>query len=98
MKKHQNRPRKIAAVNRELSLMQAMLSFALQNDWVIQNPFAKAKGVIAVSAETERDRILSFEEESRLLAVCVEELAHLKPILICALDTAMRRGEIFKIN
>lgn len=92
------RPRKIATVNRELSFLRAMLSFALQNDWIIQNPFVKAKGVIAVSAEIGRDRILSFDEENRLLAVCVEKRAHLKPILICALDTAMRRGEIFKMR
>jgi integrase len=75
-----------------------MLSFALQNDWIIQNPFTKAKGIIAVAAETERDRILSFEEELRLLSVCVSYRAHLRPILICALDTAMRRGEIFKMK
>lgn len=92
------RPRNIATVNRELSLLRAMLSFALQNDWLIQNPFAKAKGIIAVSAETERDRILSFEEENRLLAACTEKRAHLRPLLICALDTAMRRGEIFKMK
>lgn len=90
--------RNIATVNRELSFLRSMLSFALQNDWIIQNPFTKAKGIIAVSAETERDRILSFEEESRLLSVCVSYRAHLRPILICALDTAMRRGEIFKMR
>ena len=41
---------------------------------------------------------MSFEEEERLLNVCINERAHLKPILICALDTAMRRGEIFKLQ
>jgi integrase len=90
--------RNIATVNRELSFLRSMLSFALQNDWIIQNPFTKAKGIIAVAAETERDRILSFEEELRLLSVCVSYRAHLRPILICALDTAMRRGEIFKMK
>lgn len=90
--------RNIATVNRELSLLRSMLNFAVQNDWIIQNPFAKTKGIIAVSAETERDRILSFDEEFRLLAVCIDRRAHLRPILICALDTAMRRGEIFKMR
>jgi excisionase family DNA binding protein len=46
-----------------------------------------------MSAEVERDRVLSFDEEQRLLAHCTGERAHLKPILVCALDTAMRRGE-----
>jgi integrase len=75
-----------------------MLNFALQNEWIIKNPFTLTKGMISKAAEVERDRILSFEEESRLLAVCVDKRAHLKPMLICALDTAMRRGEIFKMK
>ncbi len=90
--------RKIGTVNRELSVLRTMFNYALQNDWIIQNPFSKVKGIIAVSAETERDRVLSFEEESRLLNACVDKRFHLKPILICALDTAMRRGEIFKLQ
>jgi integrase len=90
--------RNIATVNRELSLLRAMLNFALQNDWIVQNPFSKVKGIIVSSAETERDRILSFEEESRLLDACVGRRSHLRPILICALDTAMRSGEIFKMK
>lgn len=89
--------RKIASVNRELEVLRAMLNFAMQNEWIIKNPFTMATGLISKAAEVERDRILTFEEENRLLAVCVEKRAHLKPILICALDTAMRRGEIFKM-
>lgn len=90
--------RKIATVNRELSLLRTMLNFAVQNEWIIKNPFALSKGVISMSAEVERDRTLTFEEEARLLAVCTDRRAHLKPMLICALDTAMRRGEIFKMK
>lgn len=90
--------RKIASVNRELEVLRAMLNFALQNEWIVKNPFTLTKGVISKTAEVERDRILSFEEESRLLAVCIDKRAHLKPMLMCALDTAMRRGEIFKMR
>jgi len=92
------RTRKIATVNRELSLLRTMFNFALQNEWLIKNPFVLSKGVISMSAEVERDRVLSFDEEARLLAVCIGKRAHLKPLLICALDTAMRRGEIFKMK
>lgn len=90
--------RTIATVNRELTVLRAMLNFALQNDWIIQNPFNKSKGVISTAAEVERDRVLSFAEEQRLLAACTGRRAHLKPLLTCALDTAMRRGEIFKMR
>lgn len=91
------RMRKIASVNRELSILRTVLNFAVQNDWLLKNPFTSCQGIIAVSAEVERDRILSFEEEARLLAVCTGPRKHIKALLVCALDTAMRRGEMFKM-
>lgn len=91
------RMRKIASVNRELSILRTILNFAVQNDWLLKNPFVSCQGIIAISAEVERDRVLSFEEERRLLAVCIGPRKHLKALLICALDTAMRRGEMFKM-
>lgn len=78
--------------------MRTVLNFAVQNEWLLKNPFLSCPGIIALSAEVKRDRVLTFEEESRLLAVCTRQRKHLKPILICALDTAMRRGEIFKMK
>jgi len=93
-----SRERKIGTVNRELAWLRAVLNFAIENGWLISNPFARSKGLIVTTAEVERDRVLSFEEEARLLEGCKSERAHLKPILICALDTAMRRGEIFKMR
>ncbi len=74
-----------------------MLNFAIENDWLIKNPFQKKKGVISKASENERDRVLSVAEEERLLSFCTGGRAHIKPILICALDTGMRRGEMFKM-
>ncbi len=88
---------KVATVNRELELLRAMLNFAIQNGWLIRNPFMLAKGLISKAAEVERNRVLSFEEEERLLDVCKGRRVHLRPLIICALDTAMRRGEMFKM-
>lgn len=93
-----SRPRKIASVNRELELLRAILNYAVQNECLIKNPFMLAKGMISKAAEVQRERVLSFDEEQRLLAVCVGRKAHLRPLLICALDSAMRRGEIFKMR
>lgn len=90
--------RKIASVNRELELLRAILNYAVQNEWIPRNPFILTKGIISKAAEVERDRILSFEEEAGLLSVCIGRRSHLKSLLICALDTAMRRGEIFKMK
>jgi integrase len=92
------RQRKIATVNRELAAMRAVLNFAVANDWLVVSPFAKAKSLISAASEVQRDRVLSFDEESRLLAACIGNRAHLKALVICALDTAMRRGEIFKMR
>ena len=90
--------RKIASVNRELSILRTILNYAVQNDWLLKNPFVSCQGIIATSAEVERDRVLSFEEETRLLAACTRPRQHLKALLICALDTAMRRGEMLKMH
>lgn len=92
------RMRSIASVNRELSILRTVLNYAVQNDWLLKNPFTSCQGIIAIAAEVERDRVLSFEEEARLLAVCAGPRKHIKALLICALDTAMRRGEMFKMT
>jgi integrase len=90
--------RSIASVNRELSILRTILNFAVQNEWLLKNPFTLCQGIIAASAEVERDRVLSFEEEKRLLAVCIDKRSHLKTMVICALDTAMRKSEIFQMR
>jgi integrase len=90
--------RKIASVNRELELLRTMFNYAVQNEWLLRNPFGNSKGLISKAAEVERDRTLSIEEENRLLEACYGRRSHLRPLLICALDTAMRRGEIFKMR
>lgn len=92
------RERKIATVNRELAWLRAIFNFAISNDLLIVNPFSKMKGIISASSEAGRDRILSHDEELRLLSACTGERAHIRPMVICALDTAMRRGEIFKMR
>ncbi len=91
-------PRKIASVNRELETLRAVLNFALQQGWITKNPFKAGPTLILKSAEVHRDRVLSFEEEARLLAACTGKRSHLKPLLITAMDTAMRRGELFKLK
>jgi integrase len=90
--------RKISSVNRELEALRQLLNFAVENDWLMKNPFHKRKGIISKASENERNRILTVEEEERLLMACTGRREHLRPIVICALDTAMRRGEMFKMK
>jgi len=97
-KEIKTRPRQVATFNRELALMRNILNFAIQNDWLIKSPFTKSPGIVSNSGEVQRDRVLSLNEESRLLAACIDQRAHIKPLLICALDTGLRRGEMFKMR
>jgi integrase len=93
------RPRSIATVNRELELLRAVLRFAQREGWIVRSPFEMGLPLISKASETRRDRVLSFDEEKRLLAACAtKRRAHLRPLIITALDTGMRRGELFKLN
>ena len=43
--------------------------------------------------------MLSFDEEKRLLGACeTPARAHLRPIIICALDSGMRRSEVITLQ
>ena len=96
--KPREKPRSIATVHRELSLMRRILNIAVSNSWIVRNPFHQGESLIKPGEETPRERIISREEEQRLLAACDGERQHLRAILICALDTGMRRGEIFSLT
>ena len=94
-----SRRRSIASVNRELSLLRQIFVFALSEDYILRNPFVRATKIISTAAEVSRERVLSFDEETRLLAACdAESRKHIKPIIITALDTAMRKGELLKLR
>jgi integrase len=90
--------RAIASVNRELELMRAVMRFAQRQGYITRSPFENGGPLISKSDETRRERVLTHEEERRLLEACSERRAHLRPLLVAALDTAMRRGELFKLR
>jgi integrase len=99
------RQRTIASVNRELETLRAALNHAKREGWLITSPFEKARAVIAKSSEARRFRVLSREEETKLLEACYTRSkgkrqcwTHLRPIIIAALDTGARRGELFKLK
>ncbi len=114
------RPVKITTVNRELSVMRKMMRYAFGKGWILKDIFFNAK-LIDVSAEIERTRLLTKDEENRLLNSCQGERQitykrkikgiekevtatisadnpQLKAMIILALDSGMRRGEIFKLR
>lgn len=88
------RPRTIASVNRELMAIRAMLRKAQKEGWLLRVPFEEHDSLISMADERRRERTLSYDEEARLLAAAAK---HLRPILVCALATGMRLGEILKL-
>lgn len=89
------KPRKVATVNRELQRLRRIFRIAIQNGWLTESPFANGDSLISQASETERIRILSTDEERRLFSVSGELL---KAVLVCALDTCLRKNEIFTLE
>ena len=66
---------------------------------ILRNPFSAGDSLISLADEHKRERILTRDEELKLLAACeTPQRLHLKSILICALDTGMRQSEIFSLR
>ena len=83
-----------ATVNRDLSLLSHIFTKAIEWGHLTDHPMKGGK-VKKLPGETMRERILTPEEETTLLA---EASPRLQPILILALDTGMRRGEILGLT
>jgi integrase len=91
----------VATVNREMSTMRAMLNEAMVNDWILANPFKKVRPgeLISIADERKRETILTTAEEKILLAACAtESRRHLRVLVIAALDTGARQGELLSLR
>lgn len=82
------RPCKDATVNRDLAVLRHILYWGQDERLIAVNPLSRLK--MARERRTRR-QVLSLEEEPLLLASAPP---HLRAIIIAALDTGMRRGEI----
>jgi integrase len=89
--------RSIATANRELSLLRRVFNVAVQNGWMLKSPF-NSGSIITPGDELPRQRVITREEEERLIAACTGRREHIRPIVICAIDTGMRRGEILTLK
>jgi integrase len=103
-KGREGKQRSIAALNRELEFLRTILNYAVANGKLARNPFKAGNGqpIIEKAAENKRERFPTFGEEMALLRVCVGEgdrgRAHLRPIIIVAADTGLRRNELFTLE
>lgn len=97
-KREKTRPRALATVHRELERLRRIFNIAVRQGWLEVSPFMRGDSLISHAQENERVRILSAAEEKRLFAACTGRREHLKPILIAALDTCLRKNELFTIT
>jgi len=86
--------RSVSDINHHLKRVRRLLNVAIEQGWIETNPFSRGSSLIVESFEVERTRIVSPEEETRLLAQCDKWRKHLKAVVIFAIETGMRRGEI----
>ena len=85
-------PVRPATLNRELSLLKHMFTKAIEWGKCKENP---AKKVKKLKGEVKRVRYLMPGEVQTLLLSCAD---HLKPIVIVAVHTGMRKGEILSLK
>jgi len=79
-------------VNHYLKTLKRMFNIAIAWEYTDKNP---VKGIKFYSEkDAQRDRVLTGEEEDRLLGAAS---GRLRPILIVALNTGMRKGEILRL-
>ncbi|HEX8749444.1 MAG TPA: tyrosine-type recombinase/integrase [Pyrinomonadaceae bacterium] len=93
-KTHNKRPPTIATMNRELGVLRRIFHIGVREGWLSRNPFSTGEPLISPASERRRERILTLEEEKRLLEVCQRE--NLRTLYICLLDTGARLSELLK--
>jgi len=86
------RPRTGGAVNRELALLRRIFNLAIERGETTQNPAARFK---ALPEPPRQERILDAAEIPQLLAAAAP---HVRDVILLALNTGMRRGEILGLT
>jgi integrase len=75
-------------INRDLEALRHILFWAVDEGLLMTNPLSRLR----LTPERRKPRtVLPIDDEARLLAAAAD---HLGPIIIAALDTGMRRGEL----
>ncbi len=85
-----------ATVNRYISSLSALFSYAIRLQWIDKNPCSCLK---KLKENPGRDRVLSDEEPSRLLTSCRQSRSpYLYCIVLISLTTGARQGEILDLE
>ena len=92
-----NKPRSNATVVRYLASISHAFTVAMKDwQWVTDNPVSK---ISKPRQARGRERYLSDDERERLLAACrASSHRYLLPVVVLAISTGMRRGEIMNLR
>jgi integrase len=90
-----NRGLKPASVNKNISILKAMFSKAVDWNMVEEETLKRVRKVKLLPENNKRLRFLSKAECQELVNACG---SHLKPIVITALNTGMRKSEILNLT
>lgn len=81
-----------ASVNRELACGKAIFNWAIKGDKTLVNPFRKVK---MFREDNEILRYLTREEIAKFLPEC---LPPLRRVVVCALNSGLRKGDILNMT
>jgi integrase len=90
-----NRGMKPASNNKVLNVLKHMFSKAVDWEMVEPDVLKRVRKVKLLQENNRRLRYLSVEECAALVSACDD---HLKPVVITALNTGMRRSEILSLT
>ena len=82
-----------SSTNREMALLKVMFNLAIDWGFVSENPLRKVK--MFSEKDNLKERVLTEDEEARLLAASAP---HLRPIITGLLTTGARRSELMALR
>ncbi len=84
---------KRSTTNRYVALLKRMLNIAIDEGYLESNPARKIR--MFSEADYMKQRVLTTDEENKLIETC---FPHTKDIVVFALNTGMRLGEILNLK
>ena len=82
-------------VNNIIKILKAMFTKAYDWELISEDVLKRVRKVKQLKGENKRLRYLSEEEAERLISACSKEI---RPIVITALNTGMRKSEILRLT
>jgi integrase len=86
--RHEEKRLSETTLNRDVEVLRHLLYWAVDEGFLTTNPLARIR---LVRGRRQPRPVMSQEEEAKLIATAAP---HLAPIIIAAIDTGMRRGEL----